>query len=357
MPRPLPVINGRAAQANPLNRFETLRFDLEPEHLDGDDDAVEQFGRSTTQYLVDSSKTIIARNDSPDIGFTLSINPYRGCEHGCIYCYARPTHEWLGFSYGLDFETRIMVKPDAAKLLKAALAEPSYEPECIAVSGVTDCYQPVERHLKITRQCLEVLAEAGNPAGIVTKNALVTRDLDVLSDMARRQLVAVYISVTTLDHDLARKMEPRASAPARRLDAIAKLAAAGVPVGVITAPVVPGLTDHEVPAILKAAADAGARFGGYVPLRLPFQVKDLVADWLEQHFPDRKEKVLNRVREMRGGKLNDSSFATRMTGEGIWAEKLRDLYLLGYRRAGLGKAPSLSIEHFRRPTVGQMLLW
>ncbi|QOV87735.1 PA0069 family radical SAM protein [Humisphaera borealis] len=357
MSRPLPVISGRAAQANPLNRFETLKFDREMEHWEHDAEAIEELGKVPTQYLVDSTRAILARNDSPDIGFSVSINPYRGCEHGCIYCYARPTHEYLGFSSGLDFETRIMVKPNAPKLLREALADPKYEPDCIAISGVTDCYQPIERQLKITRGCLEVLLEAGNPAGIVTKSALVTRDIDILSEMAKKQLIAVYISVTSLDIELSRKMEPRAPSPKRRLEAIAKLSAAGVPVGVITAPVVPGLTDHEVPAILKAAADAGARFGGYVPLRLPFQVKDLFADWLEQHFPDRKDKVLNRVREMRGGKLNDSNFNTRMTGQGVWADELRGIYLLGHRKAGLGKSPPLSIDHFKRPAVGQLLLW
>lgn len=358
MSRGLPVITGRAAQDNPLNRFETLKFDRELEHWEHDADAMEELGRVPTQYLVDSTRNILSRNDSPDIGFTYSINPYRGCEHGCIYCYARPTHEYLGFSCGLDFETRIMVKPSAPALLREALADPKYEPDCIAISGVTDCYQPVEKHLSITRGCLEVLLEVGNPAGIVTKNALVTRDLDVLSEMAKRELIVVYMSVTSLDVDLARKMEPRAPSPKRRIEAIAKLAAAGVPVGVITAPVVPGLTDHEVPAILQAAADAGARFGGYVPLRLPFQVKDLFSDWLQQHFPDRRDKVLNRVREIRGGKLNDSNFGTRMTGQGVWADEMRALYLMGRRKAGLGEAPRLSLAYFRRPPRrGQMTLW
>src|SRR4051812_30911010 len=206
-----------------------------------------------------------------------------------------------------------MVKPEAPRLLREALADPKYEPGCIAVSGVTDCYQPIERKLQLTRKCLEVLLEARNPCGIVTKSGGVTRDLDLLAEMAKHRLVAVYLSITTLDAGLSAKMEPRASSPARRLEAASKLATAGVPVGVMVAPVVPGLTDHEVPAILKAAAEAGARFAGYVPLRLPFQVKDLFASWLEQHFPDRKDKVLNRVRELRGGKLNDSNFGSRMT--------------------------------------------
>ena len=357
MPTPLPVIHGRAAQDNPVNRFEVLKFDRELDHWEQDAEAMEALGRVPTEYLVDAARTVLVRNDSPDIPFTLSINPYRGCEHGCVYCYARPTHEWLGFSCGLDFESRIMVKPDAPRLLRAALADPKYEPSCIAVSGVTDCYQPVERRLRITRRCLEVLLEARNPCGIVTKAALVTRDVDLLAEMARHRLVAVYVSVTTLDPDLSRAMEPRASAPQRRLEAIGKLAAAGVPVGVMAAPVVPGLTDHEVPAILKAAADAGARFGGYVPLRLPFGVKDLFADWLARHFPDRKEKVLNRVRAMRGGKLNDSRFGSRMVGEGIWADQIKAVFETGYRRAGMGPAPALATEHFRRPQVGQMTLW
>lgn len=358
MAKPLPVIPGRAAQTDPLNRFEKLRFELEPDHLDADPELAADFAKRPTEYLVDASRTILARNDSPDVGFTLSVNPYRGCEHGCVYCYARPTHEWLGMSCGLDFESKIMVKPEAPRLLREALASPKYEPECIALSGVTDCYQPVERHLKITRGCLQVLLEARNPCGVVTKGAgLVTRDLDLFAELAKHSLVAVYISVTTLDAGLSATMEPRAAAPARRLAAIAALAAAGVPVGVIVAPVVPGLTDHEVPGILKAAADAGATFGAYVPLRLPFQVKDLFVDWIRQHYPDRADKVLNRVRAMRGGKLNDSDFATRMRGTGLWADELRAIFKMGHRKAGMGSGPLLRVDGFQRPQVGQMTLW
>jgi DNA repair photolyase len=353
----LPVLQGRGASGNPTNRFERLEVEADYEHVEGDEEYLQQLARPKTHYLVDTSRSILATNDSPDIGFTRSINPYRGCEHGCVYCYARPTHEWLGFSCGVEFESRIMVKPEAPRLLREALADSAYEPTCIAVSGVTDCYQPIERKLCITRGCLEVLLEARNPCGIVTKNALVTRDLDLLAEMGRRQLVAVYISVTTLDPELSRRMEPRASAPARRLEAIARLSAAGVPTGVVVAPIIPGLTDHEVPAILQAVADAGARFSGYVPLRLPFQVKDLFMDWLGRHYPDRRDKVLNRLRSMRSGKLNDSSFETRMTGTGFWAEEIRQVYEMGCRKAGIGDRPTLGTADFRRPQVGQLTLW
>jgi DNA repair photolyase len=346
---PLPI-HGRGASHNPMNRFD--RIDVVPDDTadvapDGDD-AIEPAPR--TAYLRDTSRSIITTNDSPDVGFTHSINPYRGCEHGCIYCYARPTHEWLGFSAGLDFETRILVKVDAPELLRKELASPRWRPTTLSISGVTDCYQPVERRLRLTRQCLEVCAAFRNPIAIVTKNHLVTRDVDVLADLARDSAALVMISVTTLDADLARKMEPRTSAPARRLAALEALTGAGVPTGVMVAPVVPGLTDHELPAILKAARDAGASACGYVPLRLPFAVKDLFEQWLAQHFPDRADKVLNRVRSIRGGKLNDSNFDTRMRGDGPFAEQIRGMFELGKRRAGYPeRGPELSTAAFRRP--------
>ena len=256
------------------------------------------------------------------MGFDTSINPYRGCEHGCIYCYARPTHEFLGLSAGLDFESKILVKEQAPALLRQALASPKWKPRVIAMSGVTDCYQPVERRLKLTRGCLEVLAECRQPVGIITKNFLVTRDIDLLQELARHHAVSVTISVTTLEADLARTMEPRTSMPKQRLAAITALARAGVPVGVNVAPIIPGLTDHEILRIVKAAGDAGAQFAGYTVVRLPYAVKDLFEQWLDHHAPGKKDKVLNRIRAMRDGKLNNADFGSRMSGEGIFADQI-----------------------------------
>src|ERR1019366_981390 len=285
--------HGRGASSNPPNRFEPLTLER-----DADWDP-EQDPAPTTQFLRDRSQSIIAYNDSPDIPFSAGINPYRGCEHGCIYCYARPTHEYLGFSAGLDFETKIMVKEDAPQLLRNELMSANWKPRTIAMSGVTDCYQPIERKLKLTRRCLEVLAEFRNPVGIVTKNFLVTRDIDLLKELAAYQAVIVYVSITTMDAELTRIMEPRTSVPARRLAAVELLATAGIPVGVLMAPIIPGLTDHEIPAVVMAAKNAGAGSVGYVPIRLPFAVAPLFEDWLSRHFPDRQEKVLNRIRSMR----------------------------------------------------------
>ena len=286
------------------------------------------------------------------------MNPYRGCEHGCIYCYARPTHEFLGFSAGLDFETRIMVKDRAPELLQKELSSPKWKPQVIAMSGVTDCYQPVERRLKLTRGCLEVLADFRNPVGIVTKNHLVTRDIDVLGELARHECAVVMISITTLDTDLRKVMEPRTSPPASRLAAIEALSRAGIPVGVLVAPVVPGLTDHEMPAILAAAAKAGARFAGHVVLRLPHAVAPLFEQWLGEHFPDRKDKVLNRIRSLRGGKLNNAQFGSRMRGEGIFADQIHQMFNVACRKAGIGKRDlELSTKHFRRVEKEQMSLF
>src|SRR5439155_20505332 len=274
--------------------------------------------RRATQYFRDATKTIIAHNQSPDVGFETSINPYRGCEHGCIYCFARPTHEYLGLSAGLDFESKIMVKPDAPKLLEAELSSPKWKPQTLIMSGVTDPYQPVERKLRITRGCLEVLARFRNPVAIITKNGLVTRDLDLLHELATYNAAAVNISVTSLDSKLQRVLEPRTSLPEARLDAISQLRAAGIPTGVMVAPIIPGLTDHEVPRILEACANAGAQFAGYTVVRLPWAVAPLFEHWLEEHFPDRKEKVLGRIRHLRGnGRLNNPKWHTRITGEGI----------------------------------------
>jgi DNA repair photolyase len=336
--------HGRGAADNPPNRFIPLHYAPDPDCSPDDAPA------PATQFFRDATRTIIASNDSPDVGFTHSVNPYRGCEHGCAYCYARPFHEYLGLSAGLDFETKIMVKDDAPKLLRRELRAKSWEPTTISFSGVTDCYQPIERKLKLTRRCLEVCAEFRNPVGIITKNALVTRDADVLSDLARDKAAVVFLSITTLDADLAGNLEPRASRPAARLAAVETLTKAGVPVGVMTAPMIPGLTDHELPALLTAARDAGAEFAGYTALRLPYAVAPLFEAWLDRHAPLQKEKVLTRIREMRGGRLNESKFGDRMRGDGEWAEVLRDLFRMTCRRLGLNRtSPDLSTAAFRRP--------
>jgi DNA repair photolyase len=337
--------HGRGAADNPTNRFETLRYER-----DLDDADPEASSAPATQLFRDKSRSLITTNDSPDIGFDASINPYRGCEHGCAYCYARPTHEYLGLSAGLDFETKILVKEDAPQHLRRELSSPRWQPKTLAMSGVTDPYQPIERRLKITRGCLEVLAEFRNPVGIITKNHLVTRDADLLGELARHQAARAFLSITTLDKELARKLEPRASQPAGRLAAIGELSRAGIPVGVMVAPVIPGLTDHEMPAIIAAAAAAGARSAGYVTLRLPFAVAPLFESWLERHFPERKEKVLGRMRAMSGGKLYDSRFGTRQRGEGVFADMIRDVFALSCRKAGIperGGEP-LSTAAFRR---------
>lgn len=335
-----PSPKGRGAGSNPTNRFERVAVELE---VPGPE-------RVATELLHDGSKSVIATNDSPDVGFSASINPYRGCEHGCIYCYARPTHEYLGFSAGLDFESKIMVKEDAPELLRKELASSRWKPQTVALSGNTDCYQPTERKLEITRRCLAVFAEFRNPVAVITKNELVTRDIDHLKALAEHQAVAVNLSITTLDGELARRMEPRASHPRDRLKAIERLAEAGIPVGVMVAPVVPAITDHEIPEILKAAASAGAQTAGYVVLRLPGAVAGLFEAWLEEHFPDRKDKVLNRVREMRGGQIYDSTFGSRMKGEGIFAEQIRATFHTFRKRHGLDRPfPELSTAAFRRP--------
>jgi DNA repair photolyase len=349
--KPNPM-HGRGTTENPPNRFEKLVYLRDPEFDDAEQPS------PSTQFLRDVSKSLITYNDSADVGFEASINPYRGCEHGCIYCYARPYHEYLGFSSGLDFETRILVKEDAPELLRRELASRRWKPKALAISGVTDPYQPIERKLQLTRRCLEVLAEFRNPTIIITKNRLVTRDIDHLRELAPFDAAAVCVSVTTLDAELARVMEPRTSTPANRLDAIRTLSEAGVPVRVLVAPVIPGLTDHEITSIIISAADAGARYAGYVVVRLPYAVKELFERWLEEHFPDRKKKVLNRIREMRGGKLNDPNFGTRMKGEGVFAEQIRSMFKLACRKAGIEESgPELSTAAFRRPDGAQLSLF
>ncbi len=343
-----PAPHGRGAAANPANRFELICYERNP------DEPPDESPGPQTRFYGDSSRTILAHNDSPDVGFDTSINPYRGCEHGCAYCYARPNHEFLGLSAGLDFETKIFVKEDAPALLRRELSSPRWRPRMIALSGVTDPYQPAERSFRLTRRCLEVLAEFRNPVGIVTKNRLVARDRDLLGELARHQAAVVSVSLTTLDPELSRRMEPRATRPAGRLAAVRALADAGVPVSVLTAPVIPGLNDHELPALLRAAADAGARYAGYIFLRLPFGLKELFADWLARNYPDRREKVLGRLREAHGGALNDPRFGMRMRGQGEMARQIEALFDAGCRRAGLGRGwPDLSPAAFRHPGGNQ----
>lgn len=336
-------LKGRGTTANPAGRFELIRY----EPLDeGERD---ECSAPATQFLKDATNSIIATNDSPDVGFSASINPYRGCEHGCIYCYARPYHEYLGLSAGLDFETKIMVKPEAPHLLRKELSARKWQPQILGMSGVTDCYQPIERRMELTRQCLEVLAEFRNPCWIVTKNRLVTRDIDVLQKLAAHRAVAVAISVTTLDPHLASIMEPRASTPKARLEAIRALTDAGIPTTVLTAPLIPGLNDHEVPALLAAARDAGAWWAGYVVLRLPFGIGPLFSRWLDQHFPRKKKKILSRIQELRSGKMNDPRFGHRMRGEGELANAIEQMYEVTRKKLAFAGRPTLSTAAFCRP--------
>jgi len=347
---PGPLFRGRAAGFNPPNRFETTRRDP---FFDGwqqpDQDQEEDVAVPTT-VTVDSSRTVIARNQSPDLGFDRSINPYRGCEHGCIYCFARPTHAWLGLSPGVDFETKLFAKPDAAALLRRELSLPSYAYRPVAMGTNTDPYQPVERERRITRDILKVLSDCNHPVTIVTKSALIERDIDILAPMAVKGLCAVGISVTTLDRSLARTMEPRTSTPSRRLATIRSLSEAGIPVRIMVAPVVPGITDHELEAILEAGRDAGASLANYILLRLPGEVKDLFVDWLETHFPARKNKVLNTIRSLRDGKLNNAQWGERMVGKGPFGKAIDIRFATAVRRLGLkreGKA--LRTDLFRKP--------
>ncbi|MEJ2317894.1 MAG: PA0069 family radical SAM protein [Gemmatimonadales bacterium] len=345
--KPLPI-RGRGAAENPPNRFVPIR--VERDGANPDDPL------PRTRFFRDDAHSIIAYNDSPDVGFNASINPYRGCEHGCSYCYSRPNHEYLGLSAGLDFETRIFIKEDAPGLLRRELSSKRWKPQLLALSGVTDPYQPVERRLRLTRRCLEVLAEARNPTAIITKNHLVTRDIDLLAELREYGAIAVSLSITSLKRDLQRVMEPRTSTPERRLEAIRKLAAAGIPAGVMVAPIIPGLTDHEMPDILAAAAEAGATRAGFIMLRLPWTVAPLFEAWMERHFPERKEKVLNRLRDLSDGKLYQAQFGRRQRGEGPFAEQLQQMFGIACNRLGLSRnAPPLSTVHFRRPSLGGQL--
>lgn len=338
------VPRGRGVRLNSANRFTELSIDLDPDEVSQDDLKVR------TRYLDDTSRSIISTNTSPDLGFDASVNPYRGCEHGCSYCYARPTHEYLGLSAGLDFERVIMVKRDAAALLEKHIRSPSWQPRTVMLSGVTDPYQPVERRLKVTRSVLQVLARFMNPVSLITKNALVTRDIDILSEMASWNGAAVTLSITTLDEDLRARLEPRTSTIAERFRAMRELSSAGVPVGVNMAPIIPGLTDTEINDLLSAAAAAGATHARYTLLRLPGAVTELFTRWLEDHYPLRKHKVLNRVQEVHGGVLDDRQFSRRMRGDGVYAEQLGTLFRLARRRAGIpDRGGTLDASRFAVP--------
>lgn len=350
---PLPV-QGRGAGVAPTNRFETIDVQPDGDYLDHDPDA--RAARPRTIFLKDTSRSIIAYNTSPDIPFNAGVSPYRGCEHGCAYCFARPFHEYLGFNAGIDFETRILVKTDAPQLLEKELRSRSYAPQMLAMSGITDVYQPIERKLQLTRRCLEVLVRFNNPVGIITKNHLVTRDIDLLAQLARLGAAHVHISVTTLDNALSSKLEPRASSPAKRLEAIRACAEAGIPVGVMVSPLIPGLKDHELPAILAAARDAGASSANSIVVRLPGNVQPVFTEWLERHYPDRAARVLNLIRAMRNGNLNDARFGNRFRPEGEHAKQIKQLFDLHARKLGFGKSDPLSTAHFRVPG-GQMSLF
>jgi DNA repair photolyase len=340
---------GRGATGNPPNRFEQISLERDADWNPEDDPA------PRTVFLRDLSQSIISYNDSPDIPFDASLNVYRGCEHGCSYCYARNTHEYLGFSAGLDFESKIMVKENAPELLRRELSSSKWKPQSLAMSGVTDCYQPIERRLQLTRKCLAVLVEFRNPVTIITKNHLVTRDIDLLKELSAHQAVMVHLSINSLDNELARELEPRAASPRMRLAAVEVLAKARVPVGVLVAPVIPGLNDHEIPSVLAAVKAAGAGWVGTEILRLPLTVAPIFEQWLEQNVPGKKDKVLNRIRALRGGKLNDPRFGSRMRGEGIFADQISQMFDVARRKVGLSRhGPELSTAAFRRPGGSQL---
>lgn len=348
------------SKLDPPNRFDHYHRERDLEQVEWDIEYQQQVENRQIEYLPDASKSIISENNSPDIPFRYSVNPYRGCAHACSYCYARPSHEYLGFNAGLDFETRIVVKHDAPKLFRDWLNRPRYEPEVVMMSGVTDCYQPCERQYQLTRGCLEVALEARQPIAIVTKNALVIRDLDLLSELASRHLVMVAISLTTLDVDLARSMEPRTSVPEARLRALRRLNEAGVPTRVMVAPIVPGLTDSETPQILQAAADAGAQTASYVLLRLPLVVNPVFLEWLRRTQPLKADRVESLIRSTRDGDLNDAKFGRRMKGTGAIAEQIQQTFRVFAKKLGLKhQSPPLDASQFRRPaeSSGQLRLF
>ena len=347
------TLKGRGTSAQPDNRFFSTRIVAADDgwELSADDPDGEQAARPSTHVTQEHARSIISHNQSPDVGHSQSINPYRGCEHGCVYCFARPTHAYLDLSPGLDFETKLYAKTNAAERLRVELARPKYRCAPIALGINTDAYQPIERRYRITRGLLELLAECRHPVSLITKNALIERDLDLLVPMAQRKLVSVHFSITTLDNHLASKMEPRASAPHRKLQAMRMLHEAGVPVGVMVAPVIPAITDPELESILEAARDAGARSAGYVLLRLPHEIKDLFRDWLAQRFPERAEHVMSLIRQMHGGKDYDATFGKRMRGEGVFAQLLARRFSLAHARLGYARMPTPRTDLFRAPAA------
>ncbi len=335
---PKPNVAGRGSNLRIVSRFETVQR-IDDEEVINDPEYIESLGRKVaTEYFEDDSNSVVSENNSPDVPFRYSLNPYRGCSHGCSYCYARPTHEYLGLGPGLDFESKIVIKPNAAELFRKWLIEGHRKGravEPVMISGVTDCYQGCEKQFELTRQCLEVARDFRYPVQLITKNGLIRRDLDLIGELATMNLVSVAISITTLDQSLTRIMEPRTSAPQARLDAIRRVAETGCPVMVMVAPIIPGINEQEIPGVLKAACEAGATRAGYVALRLPLTVEPVFLAWLEQHFPDRKEKVIQRIRTMRDGKMNSSTHGERMTGKGLWGAQTRQLMMMFCKRYGL----------------------
>ena len=345
-----PVPRSRGAASQPANRFLTVYQQADLEQVADDQEYLARLARPPTVYLPDDTQSIVTENNSPDITFRYSVNPYRGCAHGCSYCYARPTHEYLGLSAGLDFETKVMVKYKAPQLFADWLGRPKWNPELIAFSGVTDCYQPAERDYQLTRGCLKVAVECRQPVAIVTKNALVTRDLDLLTEMAKQRGVRVAISITTLNSELARQLEPRTSTPAARLSALAKLSEAGVSTLAMVAPVIPGLNDSEIPAILKAVSESGAEGAAFTLLRMPWAVKELFTQWLSRCVPDQAKKVRSFIRATRDGRDSDPRFGHRMRGSGPIAEQIADTFQVFSRRYGLNRNPTpLDFSQFRPP--------
>lgn len=340
------IFRGRGANENPTDRFSARSEERDPEF---------EIAPSTGVQF-EEAKSALSQNDSPDIPFTFSVNPYRGCEHGCVYCYARPTHEYLGMSLGLDFETKLIAKKNIAEVLRKDLSRPSYRSQIVAMSGITDPYQPIERRFELSRRCLEVFCEFRNPVMVISKSALVERDRDLLMELNRHRAAMVAVSVTTLDSELARRLEPRASIPAQRLRLVRSLADAGVPVGILMAPILPGLNDEEIPAVLAAAKDAGAQFASYVLLRLPHRLDELFTSWLKVHYPERMERVLGLIRQTRGGALKDARFGSRMRGEGPYAEQISKLFKIYVKRSGLGSSRfKLDSSAFRVPNKNPQL--
>jgi DNA repair photolyase len=355
-----PIVIGRGSGLRPPNRFDNIHSELDLEQVEHDDEYLATLAKVPTTYLPDDSRSIISENDSPDLFFRYSLNPYRGCLHGCSYCYARPTHEYLGLNSGIDFETKLFYKPQAAMLFREWLNRAKYVPGPIMVSGVTDCYQPGEREYRLTRACLEVALESRQPLSIVTKNALVLRDLDLLQEMAQHRIISVAISVTTLDATLTKVLEPRSSTPEARLRAIRTLSEHGIPTRAMLAPIIPGLTDSELPRLIEAVADAGAESAGMILLRLPLTVQPVFLDWLQTHAPEKREKIESLIRSTRDGKLNQSQFGQRFQGTGAIADQIQQTFRVFAKKYQLdGPGTPLDFTHFKppRPKSGQLRLF